>query len=251
MNIGFSSITAVYDPFDWVYELEDIGFTGWEIVCEGDMRLTKELRKRIESFHESTNLDLSIHAPFSDLNLASINYPIWEETVRQIRSCIENSPDRAKVVTIHPGHLSPLGAQMPEKAWKQMVEALKKLTKCAVDRDITLGLENMVNINWLFGRFPHEIDGLVETVNSGNMGITFDIGHANLTDSIDEFLKLDFIHVHAHDNFGKTDEHLSIGKGEIDWRRVIDGLNDYKGSVVIEAKSLEEGKESFKFLNTL
>ena len=251
MKIGFSSIIAAYDPFDWVFNLEDTGFSGWEIVCEGDMVLTKELREKIESVHESTDLDLTIHAPFSDLNIASINYPIWKETIRQTRMCIDNAPDRVDIITVHPGHLSPLGAQMPEKAWERIIEAVRILADSAIDRGISISLENMVNIPWMFGRFAHEITGLYETIDRENSCITFDIGHAHLTESIEDFFEVEFSHIHAHDNHGKSDEHLAIGKGTIDWARIKEGLKDYKGNIVIEARSFEEGVESYNYLTSM
>ena len=39
---SFSSSAMVEKPFDWAYQLEDLGYTGWEIVNEGKQRLTKE-----------------------------------------------------------------------------------------------------------------------------------------------------------------------------------------------------------------
>lgn len=251
MKIGFSSITLAYDPFDWVYELEEAGFCGWEVVCESEMTLTKKLKKRMESVQKSTNLSLSIHAPFSDLNLASVNMPIWRESVKQIKSCIEHSSGIANIVTVHPGHLSPIGSQMPEIAWNQMVKAIQILCDYANDYDIFIAVENMINIAWLFGRHPNELTSILEKVDRKNVGITLDIGHANLMGLVDDFLKLDFIHIHAHDNLGKIDRHLPIGRGKIDWGHVLEGLKDYKGTFVIEVKSFEDGKESIGYINSI
>ena len=251
MKIGFSSITLAYNPFDWVFELEDIGFFGWELLCEGEMVLTKRLRKKIESIQERTDLDLTIHAPFSDLNLASVNQPIWKESLKQVKSCIEHSSDLAKIVTVHPGHLSPIGSQIPEKAWSQMIKAFQILCDFADDYGMIIAVENMINIDWLFGRYPDELTNILEKVGKQNIGMTLDIGHANLMGLVNDFLKMDFIHIHAHDNFGKMDEHLSVGKGTIDWGHVVKELADYKGIVMIEVKSFEDGKESFEYLTSV
>ena len=251
MNIGFSSITAAYNPLDCVFELEDVGFSAWEIVCEGEMAMNKRLQKKIVSIKESTNLEITIHAPFSDLNLASVNQPIWKESLKQIKSCIELSFGLTNIVTVHMGHLSPIGSQIPEKAWNQMITALQKICDLADDLGIVIAVENMINIPWLFGRYPHEFTNILEKVGKDNIGITLDIGHANLMGLIDEFLNIEFIHVHAHDNFGESDEHLPIGQGLIDWKNVVKGLKDYKGIIINEAKSFEDGKESYNYLTSL
>ncbi|RLG26606.1 sugar phosphate isomerase/epimerase, partial [Methanosarcinales archaeon] len=82
-HLSFSSLVLTEDPFDWVCDLEDLGFTGWEIVSEGRQTLTEETTARVREVLETTNLELSLHLPFSDLNLASLNVYIWKETLRQ------------------------------------------------------------------------------------------------------------------------------------------------------------------------
>ncbi|MDD1742738.1 MAG: sugar phosphate isomerase/epimerase, partial [Methanotrichaceae archaeon] len=36
---SFSSSAMVDRPFDWAYQLEDLGYSGWEIVSEGKQKL--------------------------------------------------------------------------------------------------------------------------------------------------------------------------------------------------------------------
>jgi len=247
MKFGFSSLALTDDPFQWAYRLEDIGFSGWEIVDEGRHRI-ENIKREIEEVCESTNLIISVHAPFSDLNLASVNQPIWEETIRQMSACVENSGDFADICVVHPGILSPLGAQIPEKAWEQMIFGLRKLCDIAEEYGMMIGVENMINIEPLLGRFPDELLGIVETVDRDNIGIVFDVGHANTMNVIDEFLEVDVVHVHVHDNFGEKDEHLPPGHGNIEWKEVMDGLKRYNGRIVIEARNLDEGEEGLKYL---
>ena len=83
---SFSSSKLVDRPFDWAYQLDDLGYSGWEIVNEGRQKLTAENLKDAMQIIETTNLVITIHLPYSDLNLASMNQPIWEETVRQMKS---------------------------------------------------------------------------------------------------------------------------------------------------------------------
>ncbi len=247
MKIGFSAYKLVTKPFDWATGLEDMGFDGWEIVSEGQQKITKEnLHEFLDIIH-SMNIEITVHGPFSDLNPASVNDAIWNETIKQIKQCVELSADFTKTVVVHPGLLSPLGSQMPDESWTRNVDALRELNKHAEEHGVTLCLENMPDIEKLLCRTPHELFGMAES--SGSV-VTFDVGHSNTMRNTADFLKEKgkFTHVHIHDNHGKKDEHLELGKGTVDWGRVLPELKDYKGMAVIEARSLEEGRRSLEFI---
>src|SRR5665811_814718 len=89
MEVSFSSLALVNNPFEWAYDLEDLGFTGWEVVSEGKQQLNDSTLSEIKNIIETTHLVLTLHLPFSDLNLGSLNHPIWKESVRQMTKCIE------------------------------------------------------------------------------------------------------------------------------------------------------------------
>lgn len=250
MRLSFSAYKLVTRPFNWAYDLEDMGFDGWEIVSEGQQKITKENLPEFNDIINSLDLSITVHGPFSDLNPASLNEAIWNETVKQIKQCVELSADFSRIVVVHPGILSPLGSQMPDQAWARNVDALKELCSHAEDHGVTLCLENMPDIEKLLCRTPHEIFGMIESVDSPALGITFDAGHANSMKNTDDFLKEKdkFAHVHIHDNNGKKDEHLELGKGNVNWGRVLPELKGFGGMVVIEARSLEEGRRSLEYV---
>jgi sugar phosphate isomerase/epimerase len=251
--ISFSSSALVDRPFDWAYQLEDLGYTGWEIVNEGRQRLTDETLPDALEIAETTDLVITIHLPYSDLNLASMNRPIWEETLRQMKKCLSLASDFSRLAVAHPGHLSPLGSQMPDKAWEQNILGLQEICDHAAELDMMVAVENMVNIEALFGRTPEELVGIIENVGRDNLGFVFDVGHANTNGNVDQFLKLKdlMVHAHLHDNMGRRDEHLPLGKGTVDWQIVIDRLNGYGGRFVTESRSLEEGEQSLKILKNM
>ncbi|WP_231845219.1 sugar phosphate isomerase/epimerase family protein [Methanocella paludicola] len=247
--MGFSAYKLVTKPFDWAAGLEDMGFDGWEIVSEGQQKITKESLPGFMDIINSMDIEITVHGPFSDLNPASVNDAIRDETIRQIRQCVELSADFSRIVVVHPGILSPLGSQMPDEAWTRNVDALRELCKHAGEHGVTLCLENMPNIEKLLCRTPYEIFGMAESVGDG-IGMTFDVGHSNTMRNTAEFLKekAKFAHVHIHDNHGIKDEHLELGKGTVDWGRVLPELKDFKGMAVVEARSLEEGRRSLEFI---
>ena len=153
-------------------------------------------------------------------------------------------------------HADP-SVQMPETAVEKAIESLKALCEFAADRGLRMAVENLTSANMLMGRYPEELVQLVRGANMDNLGVCLDVGHANTTQKLDEFLDITaqaadvkIIHMHASDNLGEQDLHLPLGKGNLDWKKVLDGIqtNGYKGLVVLELYSLEDGMTSLEFL---
>ena len=247
---SFSSSALVDQPFDWAYQLEDLGYSGWEIVNEGRQRLTAETIPLAREIVETTDLVITIHLPYSDLNLASMNQPIWEETVRQMKECISLASEFCGLAVVHPGYLSPLGKQMPDRAWEQNILGLQEICDHAEEFGMRIAVENMLNIESMLGRTPEEILGILENVRRENLGFVFDVGHANTNGNVDSFLALKekIVHVHVHDNKGARDEHLPVKSGNVNWRRVAKGLEGYEGRFVTEARTLVQGAQSMRNL---
>jgi sugar phosphate isomerase/epimerase len=244
MNVYLSSALINVEQLE---DFTSVGFQGWEVLAEGPQKLGKDLISLIEYAKSSYGLEISVHTPFSDLNIASLNTPIWRETLRQIKATIEGLANHARVFVIHPGYVSPLAAFCPEKALYRNKQALVKLAQCAREYDVTATVENMVNVDFLLGRFPDEI----EDMRPDGLGFTFDVGHANTADAIDSFLGMQIDHIHLHDNNGQTDEHLALGLGNIDWERVMRALRRYKGIFVLESRTLDEGVQSLTYLRRI
>ncbi|HUV79575.1 MAG TPA: sugar phosphate isomerase/epimerase family protein [Candidatus Bathyarchaeia archaeon] len=258
-KISFSSIDARSDPPEWMYRLEDAGFQGWEIVDEGLQKVEGEFKKRVREVHETTNLVHSLHAPLSDINIASVNERMWEESIRQIKESIENTYEFIDdICVVHPGFFSPLSVQMPDTAVQKAISGLTTLCEFAADRGLRIAVENLTSANMLMGRYPDELIQLVRGVNMDNLGVCIDVAHANTTKKLDEFLGItakaedvEIIHMHASDNFGADDLHLPLGEGNLDWKKVLNGINNngYEGIIVLELYSLDGGIESLEFIN--
>jgi sugar phosphate isomerase/epimerase len=242
----FSSSSKVWDDVSWVYGIEEAGYAGWEIVGDGNYQLTNPACfSKIEEVIASTHLGITVHAPYGDLNLATLNDPIWRESVRQICSCIESASRITDRVTIHPGYLSPLGKLMPGKVWNFQKEALRQIGKCAREHSVLACLENMIGVKEFLCRLPEELMGMTEGIEG--IGMTFDFGHANTMGKVPDFLAVvkKAHHIHIHDNNGMSDEHLALGEGTIPWAQVGRKIAaEYNGVVVIEGKSIDEAKKS-------
>ena len=224
--------------------LADGGFAGWEFIADGAKRLNPPTLSLVKHAVLSCGLEVSIHAPFSDLNIASVNQPIWLETLRQIKDTIALAADYAHVFVIHPGYISPLASKCVDKALGKHNEALREIARIAAEYGVIATVENMANVHGFLGRLPREI----EVMTKNGIGFTFDVGHAHTTHSIDSFLPMRIDHVHLHDNHGLTDEHLILGEGNVDWNVTLAALKHYKGAFVLEAKNLSDGAESLSYL---
>ena len=242
----FSSSAKVWDDISWVYGIEEAVYPGWEIVADGNYRFEQpENIRKIKEVLAGTHLKATVHAPYGDLNLATLNDPIWRESIRQIEVCIAGAGDLTDRVTIHPGYLSPAGKLLPGKVWDLQKEALRRIGKCAVEHGVLACLENMISHKEFLCRDVGELMGMAGGIEG--IGLTFDFGHANTVGKVPEFLAQvgSANHIHIHDNHGVLDEHLMLGAGTIDWKSVGKGIAaHYNGVAVIEGRSVEEAKKS-------
>lgn len=210
------------------------------------------------------NLETSIHAPyFADVPtypselivdmsaMNSLHFRLMEESIELA------SELGSKAVVIHPGRI---GSDR-EHSFNKMIKNLKQLAGFASERGIVLGLENKEGTDR--GNLCCEVSELlraVYAVDSPALGVTLDVGHANLTCRGDQELLNHFVrqvanhvvHVHLHDNHGcwtneySGDAHMAPGGGCIDYR-VLAELGDYSGIYNLEVFSLEdvlEGKRA-------
>ncbi len=246
----FASSSKVWSSIEWVYEIEDAGYSGWEISADGNYRLDNPaLYSKIKEVLETTALKASVHAPFADLNLASLNYPIYKESVRQLSECVHLASDITDKVTIHPGYLSPSAKLVPDKVWSLHKEALREIGKAALDAGVTACLENMPQIPDFLCIDPEEIFGMTDDVEG--FGVTIDLGHANTAGKTDAFLKKAGMatHFHIHDNNGKKDEHSALGEGNINWDKAGMAIKKkFSGICVVEGRSIEEAKRSYEII---
>lgn len=248
LRVYFSSSSKVTAPPEWVHGIVDAGFDGWEVVAEGDYRLDDPAGlARVRDLIETTGLAISVHAPYADLNMSSLNFPIHRETVRQLTTCIARASEWTDRVTIHPGYLSPLGRLEPARAWAAQKEALREIGRYAADHGVLACLENMIAIREFLCRDPGELLGMIDGIEG--VGACFDLGHANTVGAVPAFLAVlgSADHLHLHDNNGLSDEHLSIGEGTVDWAKVGPAVAaSYDGIAVVEGRSVDEGRRSLE-----
>lgn len=132
---------------------------------------------------------------------------------------------------------------------ENIVKNLKHVVNYANSRNMIVMLENTPNKRSLIGLKDYKF--VIDNVPK--LTAHLDVGHAfieNGMKGVKEYLftfrdKLE--HIHIHDNHGEGDEHLPLGKGEIDFEQVAKWLEqiNYDKTMTFEVfTSKEDAKES-------
>lgn len=211
-------------------------FGGMEILAE-----EMHDAEHIESADIGREMPISIHAPFNDLNLASLKEKHRLYSVGEIERTIMAAETKGiRLVTFHPGWPSPFSMEARDRVMKSARKSTEELNEFASAHGVVLCAENLPG----FFSTAEELLGMTDN-------ICFDIGHANITKTIDSFLdrRESIKNVHLHENGGQQDEHLPLTGEHIDIERAVRELGNK--NYVIEARSVEEGKRSRDFLNRI
>ncbi len=214
------------------------GFDAWEIVAEGKHYLPS-IARELEEHLASHDLDCSVHAPLSDVNIGSLNPRMREVALNEVMVTIEQAGALGlNPVTVHPGFYTPLGQLDKEGVRRNTKAALRAIDRASKDCGVKVALENMPAMPITMVTDPK---GLLDLLEGTELGICFDIGHANTTRNIDDYLALTtrFHNVHFHDNHGQFDQHLVIGEGTVPFASALAQMGGYKGRFVIEARAME------------
>lgn len=141
----------------------------------------------------------------------------------------------AKKITLHSETLSP-SIQGRESQVQNTIASLKILHREATNLGLDLLIENLDAKSFSIKEF----NTLFSEVD---MGMTLDVGHAHTAkgEGLDAYLKAfapRIRHVHLHDNMGVNDDHLPLGAGKMDVKKVVDALKaKYDGSITLEVHS--------------
>ncbi|WP_457556278.1 sugar phosphate isomerase/epimerase family protein [Candidatus Pyrohabitans sp.] len=243
MKLGASSLAFFRRRSEEIIEIVgEAGFSVWEVILEGH-----HLRDDYSVWREmldSYSMELNVHAPFADLNIASMNRRIREESMLQIKDAIEAGYSlEAELVTVHSGRLSPYSMWFPDRAKELNLLAIEELAEWAQEHGLLLCVENMPGYEGALLSRLEELSELLEKFSRDELGITLDVGHAaTCGDAVAyvEELNHRIANLHLHDNRGKDDEHLAVGEGIIDFRGIFSRLRNYKGTGIVECHREED-----------
>jgi len=118
------------------------------------------------------------------------------------------------------------GADFQIDSLRKIVSSAKRYNLKVMYEPIDTEKDTLKNVNYILSRVH-------------DLYFHLDIGHANLFDKdIIGFIRkfhTKLRHIHLHDNHGKTDEHLPLGKGSINFQKVVREIKKcYDGTITLE-----------------
>lgn len=204
---------------------------------------------------DSYDLEISIHAPLSDINLASHNETLRNSSISEVKKSMDiASKLDSNIVVVHPGYMPILGRKFPDKILQYNRNSLKECAKYAQENGVEMCVENMPDIEGLLYKDLKELEGLIYDINAY---VTLDVGHAhNNHFTAEDMLKNPRIkHIHLSDNDGSYDSHNALGDNGngIDFESLFKGLKElrYEGILVVEVENIPAVKKSLNYLKTM
>ncbi|MEN9355782.1 MAG: hypothetical protein RL318_3107 [Fibrobacterota bacterium] len=219
-------------------------------------------------------LSISFHAPDA-LDLMDREESLLQRQV--LGACLELcSQVGAKILVLHPGRWvneNDFGVKKrfrptPEEAQERMEEEAILLREAAdAFPEVTIALENarpfLPYSPYCYAEFPQQLAQQVERVARPNVRACLDTGHLHMAarlhgfDAIDAVQRLGhrIVHLHVHDNFGRTgnwsektqtqllpfgkgDLHMPPGMGDIDFAALLgEFLGSFDGITVCELRN--------------
>ena len=186
-------------------------------------------------------------------NIASENEKVREFSIEEIKKILNMAQKlEANLVVIH-------GGSFTEDTYKVSLETARKSLEelNSYSGTVKLAVENLPTLGH-FTSPPNELpiyakDLIYLVTGLNNIGICFDIGHANTLrnpiEFYDEINKSGKIwDMHVHDNNGDKDDHLALGRGNIDFKKFLKKLrvDNYSGYFSIELDTWNETPEPMK-----
>ncbi len=210
----------------------EMGFDYFEVAIEGPKaypEILVEKKAEILDILSSYGMSVVAHLPwFFEIGhpYAQIRDAFIKETMKVLDVASLLGAEKLGL------HINVPKGRFPDKL-KRNIGSLKEVKKRADELGLKLCVEN-------YDLMTFDLDDFARILDVG-VGFLWDIGHANMgllkEEDILSFLnfKSRLIHVHAHDNDGKDDQHLPIGVGRIDWKLVLKALKRvYNDTVTLE-----------------
>jgi sugar phosphate isomerase/epimerase len=220
VNIPFTMLKERYLPRFLESAINpEIGFDASAL----DTYSQKEFEEIALHIHEHA-LKVTIHAPYMDLSAGSTDPAVRALTRRRFEQVLKAArlfhPLR---IVCHAGYdwkryqyLKERWIEASLNTWEWMAKETRKL-------GASLMLENV------YEQGPEDLSVLLKPLETHGVGFCLDTGHqaafstiplAQWVESLRPFLG----QLHLHDNFGKWDDHMALGRGSIDFEALFKSL---------------------------
>ena len=207
MKLGFTTLALFMEPNNVIinlakkHEFEIVEILGEDPFYQKDKGEFKDC-----------GLDIRIHAATVDINIASLNKGIRNESIKQMINCAKYAEKiGAKTITVHPGKI---GRNEPRLRKGALEFACESIGKIMDNSDVEISVENMpVRQSFL----ANKVEELEMIQTETGCSLTIDTGHGNTCNNLEEMLNLKNIsYCHLNDNDGIKDQHIALGDGTLD-----------------------------------
>lgn len=195
-------------------------------------------RKRIHDLKKLTfdnQISLSLHIPYT-LNLIRKSFLSRNKLMNRINHIFDLAADlNVTHITSHIGSFSKhvIWSDPREEYLKRSIENIVLISETADNHEILFAVENLIPLPehstyHFIGDNINDFSEIFSSVDSENVGLCLDLGHANLNEGGIEYIKNfggKIICLHYHDNEGEKDEHLEVGDGNIQWKKIVRELD--------------------------
>ena len=203
-------------------ELQSYGLKGVDSPLAWEEKI-KQHKKIIENFSGR----ISIHGPFVGIRQTHRDYLLKEAVKKRMQLTYEMAKElKPEIMIFHSGIKSDIKKWELENFWLEETtifwkEEIKKYGK----EGIKIVIENLVEGT------PDILIKLCDEVDSDFLALCLDTGHTNVFSELSlyewsERMGKRLQYVHLHDNNGQNDEHLPVGKGNIDFNSFFNSIKN-------------------------
>jgi sugar phosphate isomerase/epimerase len=224
-------------------------FDAFEVVMvypsvDSDSITPQEIVKA-KAISEKKGMEICVHAPFFELNIAGFCRGIRDTSVRYIKKAADLCAALGgEILIVHAGNYiynfppgtTPDNYPLMKTQWDNNIESLKKINDHANDKGIIVCLENIGD-----KAIDKTFEDLLEMrlAVGDSLQFTLDIGHARLyvQGGVEKGFKIlgdNIRHIHFTDNNGTQDDHLPIGDGNSDYSGFISFIRAFPYIVTLE-----------------
>lgn len=199
----------------------------------------------------------AVHAPVAErfggsrpgelLNLAAADEAQRQHALDEVTRALQVARQLPfATLIVHAGVPKALQTAVGENSRDAVRRSLDALAAAAAPLGVRIAVEIIPNELSRSGSLVHLVE---DALDSQDVGICLDVGHAQLEGDVGDVIEMVSEHVLAvevHDNRGRADDHLLPFEGMIDWPGTVTALQKvgYDGTVIFEVAARGSAKET-------
>lgn len=245
----FPMVVEVAKKYPFVKYVE---FRGEHPFLFPDVTPKKDIQN-YKNFIKNAGLKSTLHTSMYDVNMATLNPWLKEANI----ACYKKYLDLAaylesEIIVVHGGKLqmefakSSMKQDFIELAENHLCESLVQLAEYGKKKGVKVALENSPPSpeSVKIVHDPESHIKIIQRINHPNLGALLDLAHAylfrlDIADYLRE-IKPYLFEIHAHNNFGKEDEHWGLPKGNMDYQSILKQNEIHDVPFIMEIESYEE-----------